>query len=98
MIKKKFKDELEDIPLENLPDSGLVVFNYDTEWKEGDAAKCDNVLIPLLGTLDTICLVAQDKNGEMIYAAGGIKDPFAIIRQLDRFREVLEDYIEEGYE
>ena len=44
MYKEKFKDELDDIPLENLPESDLTVYFYDQEWQEGEAARCDNVL------------------------------------------------------
>ena len=68
MDNNKYFDDVDFIPLKNLPDCGLTAYKYE-EWKPGDPVKPNNVLIGCLGNLDRVSLVGRDLNGELMFAS-----------------------------
>lgn len=87
------QDDLEPIPLKNLPFSGITAFKYEP-WKPGDTIPVNNVLIACLGNLETVALVGRDINGEM-YFASATDDVEAILQDLDKFGKFLRRYDDE---
>ncbi len=88
----EYNDEIDFIPLKNLPDSGLKVFKYDT-WKEGDPIRPNNVLIAVLDELEMVSLVGRHKQGGMVFASSE-SDIDEVKLDLVRFMQMLEEYEE----
>lgn len=84
-------DDLNHIPLKNLPASGLIVWTYD-KWKKGDPVSPNNVLIACIDNLDKVSLVGRCvEDGSPLYASS-TSNIDEIIEDLEEFIDYLKEY------
>lgn len=84
------QNDIDFIPLKNLPDSGLTVWKYE-EWKPGDKTVPNNVLIRCIDNLDKVSLVGRGLDGDT-YFASSLDNVNEIINDLQEFIDFLKEY------
>lgn len=82
-------DDIDLIPLKNLPASGLKVFKYE-KWEPGDPTHPNNVLISCLDNLDRVTLVGRTiEDGELLFASSE-EDINLLEHDLRKFLQMIE--------
>ena len=84
-------DDIDKIPLKNLPLSGLKQFPL-VEDREGSCPHPDNVLTFALGRMDEVCIVGRAKDGTM-YFASSMENALEVHKDIKKFLDVIEGYL-----
>lgn len=89
--RQSLEDEVDCIPLKNLPMSGLTA--YPIRASEDGSVPADNVLTGAFGQLAKVSLVGVTAEGEY-YFASSVDDETEIYSDLAKFANLLKDYTE----
>lgn len=89
---KTLDEEVDFIPLKNLPESGLTVYHYKNKKGSPNKTEPDDVLVSGIGRFDEVSLVGRTKEGSF-YFASSIEEPSEIMKDLKNFKKVLKDYM-----
>jgi hypothetical protein len=89
--KDEIVDDIDLIPLKNLPHSELTVFKYEDSSAHEEFAHPNNVLISCLDSLQSVCIVGKDLNGEM-YFSSSTDDIDIVLLYLERFTALMHQY------
>lgn len=85
------EEEVDKIPLKNLPQSGLTAWPFPTS--EDGKILADNVLVGAVGALTNVSIVGQTEDGDW-YFASSLEDPSQIYENLSKFGNLVKGNME----
>lgn len=81
-------DDIDFIPLKNLPFSGLISHEYKKQREDG-TAEPDNVLVAGLGRFSDVSIIGRTLEGGMWFASSLLEED-TILEHLKDFKSLLE--------